>query len=154
MNPGRNLCSFWLMDMYFGIEVLTVQEVIRHHDLTPVPLASEVVSGLMNLRGQIITVIDLRRRMELPARETDDRPMHLVVHGESGPVSFAVDRIGDVVYVPESAYEPPPGNLTGAARELICGAHKLDDALLLELDTYRLLNDLAHAGTAPERRSA
>jgi purine-binding chemotaxis protein CheW len=151
-NEQRSLCTFWLLDLCFGIEVLAVQEVIRDHDLTPVPLAPGVVSGLMNLRGQIITVIDLRRRMEMEDRAADVRPMHMVLHTDDGPVSLTVDRIGDVVEVSQEAFETPPGTVTGAARELIAGAYKLDGRLLLELETERVMNDLATTGA--ERRRA
>ncbi len=152
MISTRNLCTFWLQDLFFGIEVLTVQEVIRQHDFTPVPLASEVVTGLMNLRGQIITIVDLRLRLGLPARGVGEHPMHMVVQTDGGPVSFAVDRIGDVVEVSSDTFERPPGNLTAAAAEVILGAHKLENALLLELDTNRVLSDLLQANSVSQRR--
>jgi purine-binding chemotaxis protein CheW len=153
MSTTRNLCSFWLQDLFFGIEVLTVQEVIRQHDFTPVPLASDVVTGLMNLRGQIITIVDLRLRLGLPARDAGVQPMHMVVQTDGGPVSFAVDRIGDVVQVSSDAFETPPGNLTEEASDLILGAHKLENVLLLELDAGRVLSDLVQANSASPRKS-
>ena len=154
MSTSRSLCSFWLQDLFFGIEVLNVQEVIREHDFTPVPLASHVVTGLMNLRGQIITIVDLRLRLGLPARDEGQQPMHMVVQTDAGPVSFAVDKIGDVVEVSSDTFEKPPGNLTAEASYLILGAHKLDKVLLLELDTDRVLSELVQANSASQRRSS
>lgn len=138
----RTLCTFWLGDVCFGIDVLAVRAVIAHHDLAPVPLAPSVVSGLMNLRGQIITVVDLRRRMEMDDRSADVEPMHIVVHSDDGLVSLTVDRISDVVDVSDTAFEPPPGTLTGAASHVIVGTHKLDGRLLLEIEIDRVLAGL------------
>jgi purine-binding chemotaxis protein CheW len=136
---ARTLCTFWLDEICFGIDVVAVRAVIRHHDLAPVPLAPWVVSGLMNLRGQIITVVDLRRRMEMDDRRAGLEPMYIVIHSDDGLVSLTVDRIGDVVDVSDTAFETPPGTLTGAARHVIVGAHKLHDRLVLEIDTDQVL---------------
>ena len=109
------------------------------------PLAPPVVRGLINLRGQIVTAIDLRRRLELHDRPADQLPVNVVVHTDDGAVSLLVDEIGDVLEVPEKAFERPPETLQGTARELIRGAYKLEDRLLLILDTERTVN-LAAAG--------
>ena len=127
-------CSFQLADLTFGIEVQRVQEVIRPQPLTRVPRTHEVIEGLMNLRGQIVTAIDLRRRFELPPRPADQPGMKVVVRTGEGEVSLLVDRIGDVVQVEESTFEPPPDTLDGVARELLTGAYKLEGRLLLIVD--------------------
>lgn len=139
----RGLCTFWLAEHCFGVDVLGVQEVIRHQDVTPVPLAPSVVVGLMNLRGQIITSCDLRIRMELGERPADLVPMNVVLQTPDGPLSLLVDRIGDVIEVSDDDFETPPSTVTGVARDLIVGAYKLDGRLLLELDTVRLVHGLA-----------
>jgi purine-binding chemotaxis protein CheW len=139
----RGLCTFWLADHCFGVDVLGVQEVIRHQEVTPVPLAPQVVVGLMNLRGQIITSCDLRIRMELGERPADIVPMNVVLRTADGPISLLVDRIGDVIEVADEDFEAPPSTVTGVAGELIIGAYKLDGRLLLELDTIRLVDGLA-----------
>ncbi len=136
---STQLCTFFLDGLYFGVEVEQVQEVIRYQELTRVPLASPVVSGLINLRGQIVTAVDLRRLLELPDRPADKRPMNVVVRGDEGVVSLLVDEIGDVAEVDADSFEPPPETLRGQARELILGAYKLEDRLLLMLDTDRTL---------------
>jgi purine-binding chemotaxis protein CheW len=105
--------------------------------MTSVPLAPVVVSGLINLRGQIVTAIDLRRRLELRERPDGELPMNVVLKGEDGAVSLLVDEIGDVLEVEQQSFEPPPENLTGTTRALIRGAYKLENRLLLVLDTEK-----------------
>src|SRR5206468_4583870 len=98
----------YLDGLFFGVDVLTVQEVICYQEMTRVPLASKVVSGLINLRGQIVTAIDLRRRLELRERPADRLPMNVVVRTDDGAVSLLVDEIGDVLEVDEESFERPP----------------------------------------------
>ena len=136
----RQYCTFTLDGLLFGVEVSSVQEVIRFQEMTEVPLAHGVVRGLINLRGQIVTALDLRRRLDLAERPANERPMNIVVRTEDGAVSFLVDEIGDVVEVDESTFERPPETLRGSARTLIPGAYKLADRLLLVLDTARAAN--------------
>lgn len=133
----QQLCSFYLDDLFFGVEVEKVQEVIRHQHTTRVPLAPEVIGGLINLRGQIVTAVNLRRRLDLARRKDQQSSMNVVVRTDEGAVSLLVDEIGDVVEVNESEFEAPPDTLQGTARELIRGAYKLKNKLLLLLDTEK-----------------
>jgi purine-binding chemotaxis protein CheW len=133
-------CTFYLQRLYFGIEVSKVQEVMRHQAPERVPLSAEVVEGLINLRGQIVTVIDLRRRLGLAERQRERFPMHVVVRTDEGPVSLLVDEIGDVLDVDRESFEAPPESLRGVARELIVGAHKLEGKLLLVLDMEKTVD--------------
>jgi purine-binding chemotaxis protein CheW len=137
MISGQQYCTFFLDGLFFGIEVRKVQEVIRYQEMTRVPLASRVVSGLINLRGQIVTAIDLRRRLGLPDRPAGQLPMNVVIRGDDGVVSLLVDEIGDVQAVDADLFENTPETLRGEARSLIRGAYKLDGRLLLVLDTER-----------------
>lgn len=137
MKPVQQYCTFYLDGMFFGVEVEQVQEVIRYQQMTRVPLASEVVSGLINLRGQIVTAIDLRRRLGLPDRGEQEMPMNVVVRSDEGIVSLLVDEIGDVQEVPAELFEYPPDTLSGEARSLIRGVYKMENHLLLVLDTVR-----------------
>ena len=102
--------------------------------MTRVPLAPAALAGLINLRGQVITAVDLRRRLGFPERAAGELAMDVIVRTSDGLVSLLVDRIGDVVEVAQEAFEEPPETLAGIARELIRGAYKLDHALLLLLD--------------------
>lgn len=122
----------------FGTPVARVQEVIQQQEMTPVPLAPDVVAGMMNLRGQIVCAIDLRRRLQLPDRAADQTPMSVVVRTNQGTVSLLVDEIGDVIEVTDEARERAPETLQGVAREVIEGVYKLPDRLLLALDVNRV----------------
>lgn len=128
------LCTFRLNGMLFGVEVLRVQEVIRTQPMTAVPKAGDVVRGLINLRGQIVTAIDLRERLRLPPRDDDSGPMNVVVRVEDGAVSFLVDEIGDVIEVNDDQFEPAPETLGSELSRVITGVCKLDSELLLQLD--------------------
>lgn len=139
MSDDRKFCTFTLEGMLFGVEVLKVQEVIRFQEMTRVPLAPFAVRGLINLRGQIVTAIDLRRRLELSERPPDQPPMNVVIRANDEAVSLLVDEIGDVREVDEDAFERPPETLKGVARGLIRGAYKLKDRLLLVLDTEKAM---------------
>ncbi len=141
---GGQFSTFFVADLFFGVDVLRVQEVLRFHQMTRVPLAPGVIEGLINLRGQIVTAIDMRRRLQLSAREDNQTPMNMVVRTEDGAVSLLVDEIGDVLDVDSATFEQPPENLDPAARELIRGVYKLKDRLLLVLDAERTV-DLAVA---------
>jgi purine-binding chemotaxis protein CheW len=134
MSRPAQLSTFLVNGYLFGVEVATVQEVIRYQPMTRVPLAPPALSGLINLRGQVIAAVDLRRRLGFPDRTAGELPMDVIVRTGDGLVSLLVDRIGDVVEVSEEAFEEPPDTLVGISRELIRGAYKLDGALLLSLD--------------------
>ena len=114
------------------------------------PLVPRVIRGLINLRGQIVVAIDLRRRLKAPERPENQLPMNVVVRTADGALSLLVDEIGDVLEVQEETFERPPETLQGIARELVSGVHKLPSALLLILDTEKAVNvadmDALHAG--------
>ena len=131
------LATFWLDGDLFGVEVEHVQEVLRSQGITRVPLAPPAVAGLINLRGQVVTAIELRERLGRKPRPDGQEAVVIVVrlHGEA--VSLLVDSIADVVDVDVRDFEAPPDTLDGAARELIRGAYKLDGQLLLALDVNR-----------------
>ena len=135
----RQFCTFEIDDHLLGVEVETVQEVIRHQEMTPVPLARPEIAGLINLRGQIVTAMDLRRRLGFADRTDGHRPPNVVVRASDGPVSLLVDEIGDVLDVDDIHYERPPDTVAESVRALITGTYKLDDRLLLVLDTERVV---------------
>ncbi len=124
--------------------------MIRSLDMTRVPLAPAVVSGLINLRGQIVTAVDLRRRLELEPQPAAMLAMNVVVRSEDGAVSLLVDEIGDVVEVEEDTFEPPPETLRGSVRTMILGVHKLNDRLMHVLDIEKAceMTDVAEHAAA------
>src|SRR6516164_6092891 len=140
MAARQQFCSFFLDELRFGVDVRKVQEVVPYQEMTRVPLAPPTVRGLLNLRGQIVTGIDLRRRLELPDRPAERLPMNVVLRGEDSPVSFLVDEVGEVIEVAAAARQRPPETLRGRVRELIQGVYPLEDELLLVLDTVKTLD--------------
>jgi purine-binding chemotaxis protein CheW len=134
MSETLQFCTFYLDKVLFGVELQGVQEVMQQMELTDVPLAPGVVGGLMNLRGQIVTAIDLRRRLELPERPPGMDAMNVVVRTRDGAVSLLVDQIGDVVEVDADSFEPPPEMLQGKIRSVILGVQKLEKQLMHLLD--------------------
>ncbi len=139
IGDGERVCTFYVDGQFFGVPVQEVQEVIRHQQMTQVPLAPQVIRGLINLRGQIVMAMDLRRRMSFADRKDEQFPLNVVVRNEDGAVSLLVDEIGDVIEMSGEAFELPPETLRGAAREVIRGVYKLDSKLLLILDTAKIL---------------
>ncbi|MEZ5964857.1 MAG: chemotaxis protein CheW [Planctomycetota bacterium] len=138
----QQLCTFLVRGLLFGVPVERVQEVLRFQEMTPVPLAPPVVRGLINLRGQIVTALDMRRLLagdvELPDATTEAaEPMNVVMRLPDGVVSFLVDEIGDVLQVQDGQREPPPVTLAGRIRDLVTAVYKLENDLLLVLDTHR-----------------
>ncbi len=136
----QQFCTFFLKDQFLGVPVQQVQEVIRYQEMTRVPLMPQVIRGLINLRGQIVMAIDLRKRFGMEDRPESQLPMNVVVRTDDGAVSFLVDEIGDVLEVEDDRLEHPPATLKGAARELIRGVYKLQERLLLVLDTDRAVS--------------
>ena len=132
-------CTFMVADYCLAVEVRKVQEVLRFQKMTRVPLASRLVRGLINLRGQIVVAIDLRRRMGLPDSASSDPPMNVILRTKQGAVSLLVDRIGDVCDAPRGLFEPPPETLRQLGGELIRGVYKLPDRLLILLDAERAI---------------
>ncbi|MFT5441386.1 MAG: purine-binding chemotaxis protein CheW [Myxococcota bacterium] len=132
---NQQYCTFFVGGLFFGVEVMKVQEVIRYQQLTSVPLAPPEIGGLINLRGQIVTAVRMRKRLGLPDREDDELPMNIVLTGSHGPVSLLVDEIGDVLEVQSEDFEAPPETIADEVRGLITGIFKLEGKLMLVLDT-------------------
>lgn len=134
---STRLVTFTLDDRMYGVGVGAVQEVLRGLPRTRIPLAPQTLAGLINLRGQVLSAVDLREQLQLPPRSTEHEPMLVVIRVAGEPVAFLVDTIGSVVDVEDDQFESPPDTLTGPSRELILGAYKLEDQLLLALDVDR-----------------
>lgn len=133
----QQFTTFQLDGHLFGVEVETVQEVIRYQPMTRIPLAPPAVGGLINLRGQVITALDLRKRLDMADRPEGELPMNVVVRTDDGVVSLLVDQIGEVLTTSATDFEAPPDTVSPQARDLIRGAYKLQSTLLLALDVPR-----------------
>lgn len=141
MANTQQFCTFFLKDQFFGVPVRQVQEVIRYQEMTRVPLVPKVIRGLINLRGQIVTAVDLRQRFGMEERPESQLPMNVVVWTDDGTVSFLVDEIGDVLEVEDGTFERPPETLQGQSRELVQGVYKLRERLMLVLNTERAISE-------------
>ncbi len=140
MADKKQYCTFYLENLCFGVDVLKIQEVFRHNDETCVPLASQAVKGLINLRGQILTAIDLRSLLGMKDRPGDLNPVNVVVNTEGNVVSsLMVDEIGDVIELSEDECEAPPDTLDAGMKELILEVYKLEKELVLVLDIDRVV---------------
>lgn len=140
LNDDQQYCTFLLERLLFGVQVDRVQEVLRPQPITRVPMAPSGASGLLNLRGQIVTAIDLRSRLDLPRAENEDALMNVVIRtGVDSVVSLQVDSIDEIVTVNESTFERAPDTLDRNVRQLITGAYKLDNTLLLCLDVDKVV---------------
>jgi purine-binding chemotaxis protein CheW len=135
----RRFCTFHVGELLLGVEVELVQEVLGEEPMIRVPLADPWVSGLLNLRGQIVTAIDARRRLGLTARAPGARSANIVLRTPDGAVSLVVDREGDVVDLPDAEIEPLPENVSPTIRSVVTGTCRVDESLLLMLDATRTL---------------
>jgi purine-binding chemotaxis protein CheW len=131
-------CTFRVGGLLVGVDVERVQEILHDPELTPVPLAHDSVVGLLNLRGQIVTAIDARRRLGLDSRNPEERTAHVIVRCRSEAVSLVVDVEDEVVEV--EAPHDVPETFSSDIRQLVTGVHELDSRLLLVLDADRTLS--------------
>ncbi|MGE0709870.1 MAG: chemotaxis protein CheW [Planctomycetota bacterium] len=152
MSAPALVCTFRLAELTLGLPVEDVQEVLRHGGSTRVPLAPPAVEGLLNLRGQIVTAVCLRRLLGLPPRPPAAPAMSVVLR--SGAVTLVVDEVGDVLELAAEAGAPPPETVQGALGRVLRAVYRLEGHLLGVLDPDRTLEltDLAHPPHAPGER--
>ncbi|OBQ55713.1 chemotaxis protein CheW [Halodesulfovibrio spirochaetisodalis] len=135
------LVTFSIGEEEFGVDILKVQEIIRTMEITKVPKAPNFVEGVINLRGKVIPIIDLRRRFGLSSKEHDKHTRIIVIEINNMIVGFVVDSVSEVLRIPASTVEPPPAVVAGMESEYISGVGKLQDRLLILLDLDRLLSN-------------
>jgi purine-binding chemotaxis protein CheW len=140
-----------LNDICFGVPIENVQEFLEHQIVTRVPLAPPVLPGIINLRGQILTTIDLRVRLGLTSLDKQEDPMMMVVKTTEGPMNLLVDKIGEVVDVDSGLFEQPTETLKPGVRAVTTHVCKLEEQLLLVLDTEKLvqISGQSEFGKAP-----
>jgi purine-binding chemotaxis protein CheW len=134
------LSTFHVGKYLFGVDVSLVQEVVRLQLITPVPLAAPEIAGLINLRGEVLTAIDLRIRLGLPPADATREPVNVVVRVDDEPVSLLVDEIGGVLEVSQVPFEQTPSTVDERVRDLLLGAYTLPDRLLLALNARQILD--------------
>jgi len=133
--------TFRLNGETFALRVHDVQEVLMHQPLTPVPLAPVHIIGLLNLRGQIMSAIDLRCRLNFPARADNEDTKVLVVKGREGLTSIVVDDIGDVLELPTAQWRTPPETLAESHRKFVFGICPVESNMVLGLKVDELSGD-------------
>lgn len=134
------LSTFHVGRYLFGVDVALVQEIVRLQTITPVPLSGPEIAGLINLRGEVLTAIDLRARLGLPRSENERDPINVVVRVDDEPVSLLVDEIGGVQEVSQVPFEATPATVEARVRDLLLGAYTLPDRLLLSLNARKVLD--------------
>jgi purine-binding chemotaxis protein CheW len=149
-NPDQllQLVSFQVGGEDFGLDILRVQEIIRVQDLTRVPNSPGFVDGVINLRGKVIPVIALRKRLGLDNQAHDKQTRIVVVEAKETVLGFIVDSVSQVLRISAGAVEPPP-RLGKVAREYVSGVGKMDDRLLILLDVDRLMGDAEEIKSVP-----
>jgi purine-binding chemotaxis protein CheW len=135
------LVSFNIGQEEFGLDIQSIQEINRMVDITRVPNSPEFVSGVINLRGKVIPIIDLRKRFGFPSKEYDKNTRIIVVELNGMVVGFIVDAVSEVLRIPKSITEPPPAIVAGIGSEYITAVAKLENRLLILLDLERILKD-------------
>ena len=140
-SATTRLCAFHVGEMWFGVDIASVEEVVRDRTVTTVPLAPPVMAGVLNLRGQIVSAIDLRARLGMPATDASESPRpHLVVRSSFGPTSLVVDRLDDVMPVVARDRQPAPSHLSPQVRAVVAGIYPQPEGLLIELDVERTVD--------------
>ncbi|GJL66117.1 MAG: chemotaxis protein CheW [Nitrospirales bacterium] len=144
MAETRQFCTFTVHDWLLGVDVRDVQEVIHDQVMTNVPLASNVIGGLINLRGQVVTVLDLRRRFGLNASSLRRAPMNVVMRIDRELISFLVDEIGEVVEAAAEAIKPPPLTIDKEIQRFISGVYHGNGQMLGILDLEKTMSFAHH----------
>jgi purine-binding chemotaxis protein CheW len=139
-NASADYVSVVIAGQLFGIPVLQVQDVLMPQRMTRIPLAPPEVAGSLNLRGRIVTAIDVRTRLKLPASAERGQKMSVVVDHGGELYSLMVDQVGEVLSLSQASFERNPATLDAAWREVSDGIYRLDGTLLIVLDIARLLD--------------
>lgn len=140
LSSTGEVVTFRVGDQWFGVDVMNVQEVIGQLRIARVPLAGAGIAGFLNLRGQIVTAIDVHRRLEI-SRHPSESSMNVVVRDGDELFALVVDEVGDVAAVSPGTLEPAPASLVGTWSRACNGVVRMDQGLLAIVDVRRLLED-------------
>src|SRR6478736_5601030 len=135
----RVFVTLTVADQLCGVPVLGVRDILGEHKITRIPLAPPEIAGSLNLRGRIVTAIDLRQRLRLPAAPTARPPMSVVAEQGGELYALLVDQVSEVMSLKASAFEPNPPTLPAAWAQFSTGIYRLDGRLLVVLDVGKLL---------------
>lgn len=155
MSDFEPICTFSLGELFLGISVSEVHEVLQAQTLTPVPLAHPIVAGLINMRGQIVPVVDLRRVLRLPVRaDSAPSPVHVIVRNGHDLLSLLVDQFGDVLELESRLLTAPPDTVSSETKTLFRGAFQLPRQLLLVFDISRAIEAIVSQASSKLSRYA
>jgi len=129
-------------DFHFGVRTSDVVEFTKGLDVTPIPLGPAIVAGFMNLRGQIVTAIDIRKQLKLPPIQITEHTISIFFRYEGALFSLLVDEVNDILELSDDDFEPPPSNLSAAAHEILVGVYKLPKKLLIILDPKKIVSSI------------
>jgi len=138
------LVTFKLEDDEFGVDILKVQEINRMMNITKIPNAPDFIEGVINLRGKIIPIVDLRKKLGFPSKEYDKATRIIVIELEGIVLGFVVDSVSEVLRIPRNTIEPPPSIIRGIESEFIEGVGKLEDRLLILLELKKIFTTAEH----------
>lgn len=133
-GAGKEYVSFYVGELLLGVDIIRVDEINRHLDVTPVPHAPPFVKGVLNLRGEVVTVVDLRMILGMPPSLSDRTTRTVIVRSKGEQIGLLVDRIADVIGTRLDEIDPVPPNLRGTDSRFFVGVYKLEKELLVILD--------------------
>ena len=143
MSLNRSYATFYADKFYFGIRTSEVIELTKVADITPVPLAHPTISGLINLRGQIVTAINMRSRLGIPQASNPGDVITVLIEKFGVLYGLLVDRVSDILELDEADFESPPSNVSNSAKELLLGVCKLPNELLFIIDTGKVITGIS-----------
>jgi len=135
------LATFYVGDALCGLDILNIQEINKHMDITRVPQSHECVRGILNLRGQIVTIIDLGQRLGLASTDLDKESRNIIVNSKGEYIGLNVDKLSDVVQAQWDTVEPPPANIGGVQGKFFLGVYKTEKELIGILDIDEVLRE-------------
>jgi purine-binding chemotaxis protein CheW len=135
------LASFFVGDALCGMDILKVQEINKLIEMTRVPQAPEYVLGILNLRGEIVTIVDLGKKLGLKSTEMSDKTRNIIVSSNGEHIGLMVEQISDVVQAEWEKVEPPPANIGGVQGKYFTGVFKTEDRLIGILDVEKVLEE-------------
>jgi purine-binding chemotaxis protein CheW len=139
LSEGQDYTTFHIGELFFGIPAIDVVELSRNLDVTAVPKGPSFVSGLMNLRGQLVPAVDMHIRLGIGDSKSDGKGVSIILSSSGAQVALIVDAVGEILSLNSNFFEPPPNKLTALAKEVVLGVYKLPDRLLLILDPVKIV---------------
>jgi purine-binding chemotaxis protein CheW len=144
-SDSMQLATFYLDDLRFGVDITEIQEINRQHNLTEVPHTPRHVRGVINLRGEVVTVLDLRTILGLGNTKFVRTSRNIILQGQGEPVGLLVDRLSDVVTIERDVLEPPPANIAGVDARFMYGVYQMEGELMVILKIEELASPLESA---------